>query len=106
MTDMSLFEDDPQFAVQPSDLIECLSVNEIEHRERVDDPLQAVPNLPFGHLNDVWMQFLQKRQSGDSLWSFAAKWESWGSHEQLAGYVLVRDGQPGEHMLTVWSDEE
>jgi hypothetical protein len=46
---------EPQFAVQPGDLLELLSVEEIEQREQVFDPLGAVAELPFGHLNDAWI---------------------------------------------------
>jgi hypothetical protein len=36
------------FAVKRADLLETLTVEQIEARERVQDPLGAVPNLPFG----------------------------------------------------------
>jgi hypothetical protein len=42
------------FKVRPQYLLERLTIDEIEAREMVQDPLSAVPQLPFGHLNVVW----------------------------------------------------
>ena len=50
----------PEFAVTGDHLLESLTVAEIEARERVSDPLGAVPDLPFGHLNTAWCEFLAR----------------------------------------------
>ena len=39
----------PTFAIVTSDLIEWFTVEAIEQREIVVDPLCAVPSIPFGH---------------------------------------------------------
>lgn len=94
--------EEQEFAVERGHLQERLTVQEIEAREMVEDPLAAVPNLPFGHLNVAWRNFLDGSLDGDELWSFTARWETiWGQKELLAGYVLVRNGCPGTHFLTV-----
>lgn len=41
------------FAVEEKHLLERLSVQEIEQREIVEDPLKAVLALPFGHLHGL-----------------------------------------------------
>ena len=46
-------EAEKKFAVTEGDLLEKLSVPEIEARERIVDPMGAVPDAPFGHLNVV-----------------------------------------------------
>lgn len=46
--------------VYPAKLLEKLPREEIEARELINDPLQAVPNLPFGHPNDVWCRLLEQ----------------------------------------------
>lgn len=95
-------EEEREFAVERGHLQERLTVQETEARETVEDPLGAVPNLPFGHLNAAWRDFLDGCSDGDELWSFTARWETtWGQKELLAGYVLVRNGCPGAHFLTV-----
>ena len=92
-----------EFAVEPVHLQAWLTLGEIEARERVDDPLGAVPNVPFGHLNAAWRTFLASRASGDELWSFTAPWRTWLLQPELrSGYALVRNGTPVAHFLTVW----
>jgi hypothetical protein len=51
--------DEPEFAVTRDDLQTQLSIQEIEQREMVFDPLGAAPNVPFGHLNAAWKQFCE-----------------------------------------------
>lgn len=96
---------DPVFAVEKAHLLERVTVDEVEACETVCDPLGAVPNRPFGHLHAAWQAFVEKRTEGDELWSFSADWRTaWGNMERRAGYVLVRDGAPGDHFLTIWKD--
>jgi len=91
-----------EFAVERRHLEERLTLQEIEVREMVEDPLSAVPNLPFGHLNAAWRTFLENRETADELWSFTAPWQTWLLQpEQRAGYALVRNGTPVAHFLTV-----
>ena len=59
---------DDEYKVRKSDLINHLSIDEIESRERVHDPLGAVPELPFGHLNQAWKTFREKGTEQDELW--------------------------------------
>jgi hypothetical protein len=96
-------EEERKFAVEREHLIERLSVQEIEMREIVIDPLKAVPELPFGYLNAVWKEFLNDNTGSDELWSFSAHWQTtYGRKEQRSGYVIVQEGEPGDYFLTVW----
>ena len=91
-----------EFAVEPVHLQAWLTLEEIEAREMVDDPLGAVPHVPFGHLNAAWRTFLESRANGDELWSFTAQWQTWLLQPELrSGYALVRNGTPVAHILTV-----
>jgi hypothetical protein len=95
------------FNVKPQYLLERLSVDQIEAREMVQDPLSAVPQLPFGHLNAVWSQVKSAMQPGDELWSFTATWPgSFGSPELRKGYVLWRGRKPVSHVLTMCKELE
>lgn len=81
------------FSVQSEDLLQQLTIAEIEKRHHVFDPLGAVPALPFGHLHPAWLAFIEKTRPDDEIWSFDAVWEdSWRRREHLAGYVIKRDG--------------
>ena len=102
-SDKSLEE--AEFAVDRQHLRDRLTVSEIEGREVVTDPLGAVPELPFGHLNAAWTNFLENNTEGDELWSFSARWQpKWGRQEIRSGYVIVHDGVPGAYFLTVWRE--
>lgn len=95
------------FSVDPAELVEKLSVEAIEEREMVYDPLNAVPNLPFGHLNPVWCRFLGRRPADCELWSFSSERErSYGQREYRSGYVAVVDGIPGPYIYTVSNTSE
>lgn len=94
-----------EFAVEREHLLERLTVQEIEMREVVTDPLKAAPDLPFGHLNAAWREFFQGKADDAELWSFSAQWQTtWGRKELRCGYAVVQDGAPGAHFLTVWKD--
>ena len=53
-----------EFAVERQHLLARLSVAEVEAREVVVDPLQAVPELPFGH---IWSAPRCKRNFASAL---------------------------------------
>jgi len=88
------------FKVKAQHLLERLTVEEIESREMVYDPLSAVPELPFGHLHDVWTQLKAAMQTKDELWSFAATWPGDDDTPELRkGYVLWHRRKPLGHIL-------
>lgn len=95
-------EEEREFSVQRGHLQEHLTVAQIEAREAVTDPLGAVPDLPFGHLDAAWEAFISSAGAEDELWSFKAPWQTtWGRKEVRAGYVIVRSGAPAAHFLTM-----
>jgi hypothetical protein len=90
------------FKVKPQHLLKRLTVDEIEASELVQDPLNAMPKVPFGHLNAVWSQVKEAMQPGDELWSFMATWPGeFGSPELRKGYVLWRSGNPVGNVMTM-----
>lgn len=94
------WEPEPEFKVSQSDLLEKLSRGEIEAREEVHDPLQAVPNLPFGHLNSVWQAFADGLEPDCELWSFRGRWKTEYRDYQMQGYVAQRGETIGPYFLT------
>lgn len=81
-----------EFELQIADLVEKVDKCEIERREVVYDPLKAVPSIPFGHLNSVWLKFCEGLEIQDDLWTFDLLWESpWGAKIRYAGYAAVRN---------------
>lgn len=103
----SALDEEHEFAVELTHLQERLTVLQIEAREVVADPLGAVPDLPFGHLNAAWKTFVEEVGADDELWSFTAPWQTkWGRKEIRTGYVVVRGGVPASHFLTMWKEIE
>lgn len=83
------------------DLIEAVQVATVEASEHINDPLGAVPAVPFGHLHAAWLAFLDKRQPDEELWRYQATHpRSWGGPETRRGYAWVRDRQVGAHFRT------
>ncbi len=104
---VSALDEEGEFAVERSHLQERLTVLQIEAREAVTDPLGAVPDLPFGHLNAAWKTFAEGVGADDELWSFTAPWQTtWGRREIRTGYVVVRGGVPAAHFLSMWKEIE
>lgn len=95
------------FTVTQADLLQHMSVEEIEQHERIVDPLGAVPDLPFGHLHTAWRKFLNGLEPQDEIWTFSARWTTnWGHKEIRAGYVALRAGAIATHFLTTWETLE
>jgi hypothetical protein len=80
-------EEESKFRVRQEDLIEQLSIEEIERRERVDDPLGGTPDKPLGHLSPAWTAFVEELGDDSTLWSFAATDDSGYEAVRLEGYV-------------------
>ena len=93
-----------EFVVSKRDLLERLTIEQIEEREMIEDPLGAVPNKPFGHLNHAWQEYRGTLRAGDELWSFKANCETdWDVVETRTGYVAVRHSKVGPFFTTAVS---
>ncbi len=80
------------FAIKQKDLVEAMSVTEVEEKEIVHDPLSAVFELPFGHLNSKWEEF-KGNYKPSTLWSFKSEYEDYSGISIKEGYVkLEEDG--------------
>lgn len=89
-----------EFSVARDDLTRQMTIEEIEQQEQVADPMRAVPDLPFGHLNAAWVEFKANLEQQDSIWSFAAQWNpDWGRKEIREGYVILRGDNVGQYFL-------
>lgn len=86
-----------EFKVTREDLVEHVSLDEVERREWVSDPLGAVPEVPFGHLNAAWQEYLKQVGEGAELWTYAARWTQWGHTFVRTGYVAVQENSVGPH---------
>jgi hypothetical protein len=58
------------FMLKEEALIREMTIAEIEQANMVSDPLGAAPNIPFGHLNAVWVEFRDELGVGETLHLF------------------------------------
>ena len=94
-------EEDKEFAVNRADLLQQMSINEINLLEKVYDPIGATPNVAFGHLNPSWVKFTSCLQSQDEIWTFSANWTSfWGGKDVRTGYAILRDGKVSDYFIS------
>jgi hypothetical protein len=90
--------EDAVFRVRAKDLLTQTTVHEVEAVAHIVDPMRAVPDLPFGHLNGVWQSFLKQRPLSAELWAFSCDHTSeWGHVTAREGYVWVLGDE-----LTPW----
>lgn len=89
----------PDFNCAPEFLITKIDPCDAEITSYVIDPLNAVPPLPFGHLNTAWGTFLSDMlDPADELWLFhIPKGSACGKHRfkatsDIRGFAKVRDG--------------
>jgi hypothetical protein len=87
------FAERPPFNVGLEDLGETLSLEDVETRERVFDPLGAVSDRPFGHLNPAWERFKAGMAPGAQLAPFSSLYKTW-SVSRYDGYAEVSSGPP------------
>lgn len=73
----------------PSQLQVERSIAEAEASGVVHDPLGAVPNAPFGHLNRRWIEFRKGRPSDTKVWWFDTIGQDRWKRDHIAkGYAL------------------
>lgn len=61
----------------------------------------AIPGLPFGHLNAAWKKFFEGVEPEDCLWAFAAIRNGWGRNIKRLGYAVVRGDKIVSHFPTM-----
>ena len=94
-------EEADTFKLKAADLLESMSLADIEQKEMVHDPLGAAPQEPFGHAHAAWQKFTEALQPGDAIWRFSAhRTLSWGPQEHRRGYAIQRKGQVGAYFMT------
>ena len=94
-------EEAAKFRVTEDDLIEKLSIEDIESRERVEDPLGAVSDAPFGHLNSAWESFKDDLSVDSELWSFEAVREDYeGEPHSTLGYASRKGDETVSYFKT------
>ena len=96
-----IHENDIQPQLQAVELVSRHTITEIESLNLIEDPLEAVPNVPFGHLNFAWEQFKQHLRDRDELWHYRTNCLFDSPYARsMMGYVIVRNSEMGERFVT------
>jgi hypothetical protein len=103
--------DEPSFTCQKDSLIKQVNPLEVESASYISDPLGRVPNLPFGHLHQGWINLLAQLEPTDQLWSFATKgWSIKPGHspkyskpcDVYSGFAIVRNKKVVAEFICGW----
>ena len=97
---LELERNKPDFACLPEYLLAKVDPRDAEIASYIIDPLSTVPALPFGHLNQGWVNFLADMMDpNDEMWSFLIpKGGKCGKYRfantgDVRGYAKVRNGE-------------
>jgi len=84
--------------------IKKITVDEVEQLETYQDPLDALPDKPLGHLHHVWLDFKNEIKPRDEIWIYRRKQttepDRWLPNAPEDGYVLMRNGQVIREIFT------
>ena len=92
----------PAFALNDSELLRQVTVDEVERTNLIHDPLEAVPNIPFGHCNARWVLFRDSLQANETLWEFESTRSELAGVQAMWGYAVKRQGKVERFMTSGW----
>lgn len=91
-----------EFVLKEETLVREMTVAEIEEANMVIDPLGAAPNLPFGHLNAVWVEFRDGLEVGETLHLFESVGPNAFRKQLIWGYAVCKEGRVERFMTAGW----
>lgn len=78
-----------------------LSIGEIETRSMEEiRECERCPKVPFGFINDQWLDFKSRLHKGDVIAYFSSDDESWDGLYGREGYAIIRDGRVVHLLIT------
>lgn len=90
------------FVLKEEALVREMTIAEIEKANMVMDPLGAAPNLPFGHLNAVWVEFRDGLGVGETLHLFESVGPNTFRKQLIWGYAVCQEGRVERFMTAGW----
>ena len=90
------------FVLKEEALIREMTVAEIEEANMVIDPLGAAPNLPFGHLHAVWVEFREGLRPEETLHLFESVGPNTFRKQKIWGYAVCKEGRVERFMTAGW----
>jgi hypothetical protein len=90
------------FVLKEEALVREMTVAEIEQANMVIDPLGAAPNLPFGHLHAVWVEFRDGLGVGETVHLFESVGPNAFRKQLIWGYAVCKAGRVERFMTAGW----
>ena len=90
------------FALNDFELARQVTIEEVERTNLIQDPMEAVPNIPFGHCNARWVVFKDSLQENETLWEFESTRSELKGVQAMWGYAVKREGRVDRFMTTGW----
>jgi len=90
------------FALSDFELTRQVTIEEVERTNIIQDPMEAVPNIPFGHCNARWVVFKDALQENETLWEFESTRSELKGVQAMWGYAVKRDGRVDRFLTTGW----
>ena len=90
------------FALNDFELTRQVSIEEVERTNLIQDPMEAVPNIPFGHCNARWVVFKDSLQDNETLWEFESTRSELKGVQAMWGYAVKGGGRVDRFMTTGW----
>jgi hypothetical protein len=90
------------FVLKEEALLREMTVTEIEQANMVIDPLGAAPNLPFGHLHAVWVEFRDGLGVGETVHLFESVGPNAFRKQLIWGYAVCKAGRVERFMTAGW----
>ena len=89
------------FRIKDLDLLNVMTLQQVESKEIIIDPLGAVPKTPFGHFHIAWEKFKKEIEPNCEVMNFSTIWTNeWDQKKIVSGYVIVKSGKIGKHFIT------
>lgn len=90
------------FTLNEFELTRQVTIEEVERTNLIQDPMEAVPNIPFGHCNARWETFKASLQDNETLWEFESNRSELAGVQAMWGYAVKRDGRIDRFMTSGW----
>jgi hypothetical protein len=90
------------FSLNDFELTRQVTIEEVERTNIIQDPMEAVPNIPFGHCNARWVVFKDALQENETLWEFESTRSELKGVQAMWGYAVKRDGRVDRFLTTGW----
>lgn len=101
-TQIKADKEEKVFVVQEAELIKQVTIAEVEQQNIIVDPMEAVPQVPFGYLNARWISFRDSLAPHETLWEYASSRTEVPEMQSVWGYAVKTDGRVDRFMTVGW----